>query len=273
MKIQEVCSILEDFAPLAYQAPYDNSGLCVGDPNADFRAVLICFDVTEEVIDEAIAKNCNLIVSHHPLIFSGLKKLIGKGREERCVIKAIRHDIALYACHTNMDSVWRGVNGKLCEQLGLKAHRILSSAPDAKQKALSTDAQNADGEVGLGMLGEYPKAMTEHDFLALIKERLSCRMIRHSALLGKTIRRVAVCGGSGSEFINTAESLGADAYLTADVKYHEFQACENRLLLIDAGHYETEQFIKETFFDILSKKIPTFAVHISELGKNPVNYI
>lgn len=257
MKVAEVCRIIEDFAALDKQESYDNSGLQVGDPEAEVKGLLICLDITENVIDEAIAKGCNMVVSHHPLLFRGLKQITGRTAVERSVIKALQAGVALYSGHTNVDSVQQGVSAKMCEKLGLRSLGFLS--------AKSEDA-------GLGMIGEFDQTLSEEEFLALVKQTFACESLRHSAKTGKTVKKVALCGGSGAEFLSLAIAAGADAYLTADLKYHDFSAPEGRLLLVDAGHFETEQYTKEIFYDLLSKNIATFALQISQTERNPVCY-
>lgn len=263
MRVSDVCRQIENFAPLSLQESYDNAGLLLGNPEDELKGVLICLDVSEAVVDEAIALNYNMIVAHHPLIFRGLKHITGETAIERCVIKAIQHQIAVYAGHTNVDSVINGVNTKICEKLGLKQTLIL----------VPKDGLQDFPSVGSGMIGVLPQAMNELDFLTLVKNTFHCKMLRHTALSGKSIQKVAVCGGSGSEFIDWAVAQKADAFITADIKYHAFAEVPSGLLLIDAGHYETEQYTKEIFFDLLSKNISTFAIQISKGEQNPVNYI
>ncbi len=257
MKVADICRIIEDFASLDKQESYDNSGLQVGDPEAEVKGLLVCLDITESVIDEAIAKGCNMIVSHHPLLFRGLKQITGKNHIERSVIKALQSGIALYSGHTNVDSVRWGVNGKMCEKLGLEVQGFLSAKSE---------------EAGLGMIGTFPYPLSEDDFLALVKKTFHVGCLRHSVRTGRTVRKVALCGGAGSEFLPEALAVGADAYLTADLKYHDFHIPEGALLLVDAGHFETEQYTKEIFYDLLSKNIATFAVQISQSERSPVWY-
>lgn len=257
MKVADICHIIEDFASLDKQESYDNSGLQVGDPQAEVSSVLLCLDINEAVMDEAIDLGCDMIISHHPLLFKGLKQVTGKTSIERVLIKALQQGIAIYSGHTNVDAVREGVSAKMCEKLGL-------------QQAVFLSEKTADS--GLGMLATFPEAMSEDDFLALVKSTFQCACLRHSAKLGKPIRKVALCGGSGAEFIALAKAAGADAYLTADLKYHDFSAVDGSLLLVDAGHFETEQYTKEIFYDLLSKNIANFAVRISQAEHNPVCY-
>ncbi len=252
----------ERTAPLRLQESYDNAGLQVGDPEAEITGVLICLDVTEKVIEEAIGLGYNLVLSHHPLIFKSLHHLTGQTSSERCVMKALRNHIAVYSAHTNLDSVLHGVSAKMAERLGLQACHFLS--PSQKSET--------QWPAGLGMVGNLPDEMDEYTFLTFVKSSFAAKTLRHSALRGKNVRKVALCGGSGAEFLEDAVREGADAYLTADVKYHQFQQADGRLLFIDAGHYETEQFTKELLYGFLSKNIPNFAVRISEQCENPVKY-
>ncbi len=259
--IGDVCAVLEAFAPLSLQETYDNAGLILGNRNQEVTGILIALDTTLEVIDEAIALGCNLIVTHHPFIFKGLKTITGKNHTENCLIKAIRNDIAMYAGHTNVDSVRGGVNERMAEKLGLI------------EKSILVPIQQARCDCGLGMVGLLPEKLNETGFLQLVKKTFHCERIRFSNLNGKSIRKVALCGGSGSEFLENALSMGADAFITGEAKYHEFFTHASEILLVDAGHYETEQFTKDIFFEILSENFSTFAVRISEVENNPVHYL
>lgn len=259
--IGDVCTVIEKFAPLSLQESYDNAGLILGDRNREVTGVLIALDATLDVIDEAIRLGSNLIVTHHPFIFKGLKTITGKNHTENCLIKAIRNDIAIYAGHTNVDSVRGGVNERMADKLGLTETSIL------------VPVHQTSCDCGLGMIGMLPEPLSETDFLNLVKKTFHCERIRFSALTGKTIRKVAMCGGSGSEFLENALTMGADAYLTGEAKYHEFFTHASEILLVDAGHYETEQFTKDIFFELLSENFSTFAVRISEVETNPVHYL
>ncbi|MBQ9201426.1 MAG: Nif3-like dinuclear metal center hexameric protein [Bacteroidales bacterium] len=260
MTVGDVCLAMEELAPLSWQESYDNAGLQLGNPACALRGgILVCLDVSEAVIEEALACDCQMIVSHHPLIFRGLKHLTEATAVERCVSKAIRNQLAVYSAHTNLDAVCRGVSAKMCEKLGLQPAGFL--AP----KDLSAQA-------GLGMIADLPQACGEEGFLQLVKRTFRSACLRHSALTGRSIRRVALCGGAGAEFIPQALAAGADAYVTADLKYHDFGQPDGRLLLIDAGHFETEQYTKEIIHNLLSEKFPNFAVRISQAEKNPVCY-
>jgi len=260
--VNDICQILEDFAPLSYQETYDNAGLILGSRKAELKGILVCLDVSEPVIDEAIRLGFQMIVSHHPLIFKGIKSITGQTYVEDCLVKAIKNDIAIYAGHTNVDSVIKGVNGKMAEKLGLMNCRILAPV-------------NPEGpeEYGLGMVGDLSVRESEIDFLQRVKTTFHCERLRYSESTGKIVKRVALCGGAGSEFIQHAKAAGADVFLTGEARFHEFFTQGQHILMIDAGHYETEQFTKEVFLDLFSKKIPTFDVRISRAEKNPVHYL
>ncbi|WP_276976106.1 Nif3-like dinuclear metal center hexameric protein [Flavobacterium filum] len=363
MQLHTITPILEALAPLAYAEDFDNVGLLVGNPQQEITGILVCHDALEAVVDEAIQKKCNLIVCFHPILFSGLKKITGKTYVERVVMKAIKHDIAIYAVHTALDNHPEGVNKIICNQLGLKKTKILvpkeqfirklvtftipenhqqlrnalfeagagnignyedcsfnskgigtymgneHSNPEIGEryefveseeikievtfekhlepkilKALFThhvyeevayeiyELQNQHQNIGLGMIGELENEMPERDFLQYVKEKMKCENIRHSAFMNKPIKKVAVLGGAGSFAIQQAKKMGADAFLTADLKYHQFYEAENQLLLADIGHYESERYTKNYIVDFLIKKIPNFAIILSEQNTNPVKY-
>ena len=266
-KVSEILSYITEVAPIHWQENYDNSGLLVGDANALVDKVLLTLDLTEKVIDEAIENSFHLVISHHPLIFKGLKNILVDDTTGRIITKAIKHDISIAAMHTNIDNSFYGVNRVLAEQLGLKNLNILHPNISASQYLGDSESQ-----VGSGMIGFLENEMSEMDFLRLIKEKLNVGAIRHTELLNKPIKKVAICGGSGSFLIDDAKRCGVDAYITADLKYHDFFDADNELLIIDAGHFETEQFTKQLFADIILKKNPKFAVQISRVNTNSVNY-
>jgi dinuclear metal center YbgI/SA1388 family protein len=364
MKLSKILTAIESFAPLSLQESYDNSGLIVGNPEQHIAKAIISFDVTEEVIEEAIINGVNLIISHHPVIFSGIKKLNGKNYVERIVLKAIKNDIALYAVHTNLDNIIGGTNRILAEKLGLKNLKVLQNQSDNLRKLVVfvpkdylqnvQDAifvsgaghigkydqcsfqQNGIGtfralegatpfvgelnklhkeeevrletifpvhlqsavilemitahpyeevaydiypisnkseSVGAGIIATLEKEEDEMAFLMRLKDITSAKCIRYTKLRNKPIRKVALCGGSGAFLINTAKSAGADVYITGDVKYHEFFDSENEMLIADVGHYESEQFTIELLFDFIKENFPTFAVQISDINTNPINYL
>lgn len=363
MKISEVISHLEQWAPPSLQESYDNSGLIVGSPLTDVTGVLVSLDCTEAIIDEAVKNGCNLVVSHHPIVFSGLKKLNGKNYVERTVIAAIKNNIAIYAIHTNLDNVHNGVNEKIAAQLGLKNTRILApksgllkkfvtfcpadsaekvrealweagagyignydkvsynlegrgtyrgnekSNPVIGEKgklmreteerieviypvhlegkilsALRTShpyeeiaydlypMTNAWQQVGSGMIGELAIPLGQDEFLGLVKNMMKAPVIRYTPVSGKQIEKVAICGGSGSFLLPDALRAGADAFVTADFKYHQFFDGEGKILIADIGHFESEQFTIDLLVDRLKGIILTFAVRKTEIITNPINY-
>ena len=260
MTVKDILNCITEVAPLQWQENYDNAGLQIGDLNAETRKALIALDVTEELLDEAVAKNCDLIISHHPLIFHGLKHLSPQTYVERVVVKAVKHDIAIISMHTNLDNSYLGVSRILAEKLGLKNLHILQPS--------ATDSELC----GAGMVGEFEKPMGELDFLYLVSTTIGSPCLRHSALTGRKVQKVALCGGSGSPFMQDALHQKVDAYLTADIKYHDFFVPEGNLLLVDGGHFETEQFTKELLCELITKKFPTFAAEIAETNTNAVHY-
>ena len=260
MKVKDILNCITEIAPLDWQESYDNAGLQVGDENVEVNKVLVALDVTEELVDEAVAKKCDLIVSHHPLIFRGLKQVTPHSAIGRAVMKAVKNDISIISMHTNLDNSYLGVNARLAEKLGLANLRILQpSTPDPQLR-------------GAGMIGEFAEPMSEEDFLRCVAETIGSPCLRHSAFTGKQITRVAMCGGSGAFLLPDACAQHADAFLTADVKYHDFFLPEGELLFVDGGHFETEQFTKELICALIRKKFPTFAAEIAETNTNSVHY-
>lgn len=364
MKLKKLIEYLEGIAPTSMQESYDNSGLIVGDVNQEISGVLIALDCLESIVDEAINKKCNVVLTHHPIVFRGLKSLTGKNYVEHTVLKAIKNDIALYAIHTNLDNYRFGVNHKIGEKLKLKNIQILSPKEQVLQKlvffvpkshASSTKKAVFDagaghignydncsfntegtgtfraldgahpfvgktGEIheedeikievivhshkiqqvltalktnhpyeevaydlypllnvneyeGSGMVGELENVVDELTFLKQVKSTFHCGTIRHTKLLNKKIKKVAFCGGSGFFLLNYAKHSNADIYITSDVKYHEFFDAENDILLADIGHFESEQFTIDLLKELLIKKFTTFAVHLTEINTNPINYL
>jgi dinuclear metal center YbgI/SA1388 family protein len=362
MKIFDVIYELELIAPPHFQESYDNAGLIIGDASAECTGIIVSLDAIEAVVDEAITKKCNLIIAHHPIIFSGLKKLNGKNYVERTILKAIKNDIAIYAIHTNLDNVKKGVNNKIAQKIGLQNLQILQpkenilkklitfapldKAEDLRKALFAAGAEhlgkysecsfNTEGtgtfkpeagadphtgeigkrhegneikievifpgyleqkilramieahpyeevaydiialgnylsDVGSGMLGEFDEPVDEVKFLERIKAAFNLKVIKHTNLPGKKIKKVAICGGAGSFLIPVAISNNADVYITADIKYHEFFDAE-KMLLMDIGHYESEQYTIDLLYDILREKYPNFAVQKTEVNTNPVNY-
>ncbi|MFI3323178.1 MAG: Nif3-like dinuclear metal center hexameric protein [Rikenellaceae bacterium] len=258
--VKEVTSLLEEFAPLAYQAPYDNAGLIVGRPENLVSGVLLAVDVTEEVIAEAIEVGANLIVTHHPIVFHPLKRFNSKNFVERCVETAIRSDIALYACHTNLDSTPEGMSWRLAKILGVTPLEIMESTCSVEN-------------VGFGVVGTLSEPMPLGDYLEMVAWRLGISAMRHSrADMGRKISRVALCTGSGGSLIGVAKECGAELYITGDLKYNDFMEGSDELAIVDIGHFESEYCAIDLLFDILSKKMFNFAVRKSEASCNPVYY-
>ncbi len=261
MLVQDILHILESIAPPHLQESYDNAGLIVGDPGQEVTGILFCLDSTEAVVEEALALGCNLVIAHHPIVFRGLKRFNGSTYVERTVMQAIRQGVALYAIHTNLDNVYRqGVNAKIAEKLGLTNTRILLPRP-------------GEVEIGAGLIGFLPEPVAETDFLLQVKTALRVSCMRHTALRNRPVRSVAVCGGSGSFLLPEALRAGADVFVTADFKYHEFFDAEGRLVIADIGHYESEQFTIELLYQIIREKFPTFALHCTKVNTNPVFYL
>ena len=365
MKLKEITSFLESYAPLAYQESYDNSGLICGSKEMEITSALICLDSTEAVIDEAIANKCNLVIAHHPIIFDGLKKINGANYVERVIIKAIKNDIAIYAAHTNLDNLHNGVNSKIAEKLELKNCTVLAPSSKALLKKIATycpkshadklkmalfaagagsigdyeecsfssngigtfkakkgtrpfvgevgkqhqeeevkidmiypahieskiitamygahpyeevaydlsPLTNMNTRVGAGLIGELTKAVDEMEFLKILKKKMNAEGIRYTTLRNKKIKKVAVCGGSGSFLLKNAIQKQADIFITGDFKYHQFFDADNQIVIADIGHYESEQFTNQLFYDILRKKFNTFALLISKINTNPVKYL
>ena len=261
MKIKEIVSALERFAPLPLQDGFDNAGLQIGLTEAEATGALLCLDVTEAVVDEAIALGYNLIVSHHPLIFKGFKSITGKDYVERCIMKAIQNNITIYSAHTNLDNAQGGVNFKIAQKIGLKDVQVL----DPKMQ----------GEVvaGAGVVGELPEPETETDFLKRIKRLFEVGCVKHNRLNGRLIQKVALCGGSGAFLLPKAVELGADVFITGEVKYHDYFYYENRILVAEIGHYESEQYTKEIFYSIIREMFPELEVEMTRVNTNPIKYL
>ena len=260
MKIQDVTGYLETIAPSELQESYDNAGLIVGDPTTVVTGVLTSLDCTEAIVEEAAARGCNVVVAHHPIVFRGLKRLNGANYVERTVIRAIQLGVAIYAIHTNLDNVRdRGVNERIAQQLELEDLRLLR-------------AKNEAGTVGSGMVGELPEPMSETAFLSMLRERMRAEVVRHTALLDREITTVAVAGGAGGFLLEDAKRAGAQVFVTADYKYHEFFDADAQIVICDIGHYESEQFTTQLLAEVLSTEFTTFAVLSTELTTNPVHY-
>lgn len=261
MLISDIIAAIEQEAPLSLQESYDNAGMQVGDKSALCTGVLLCVDVTPSVIDEAIERDCNLVVSHHPLIFRGLKHITGATPQELAIIKAITAGVAVYSAHTNLDSASRGVNYTLARRLGIAKPSPLE-CPDP-----------ANPGIGLGAVGDLELPLTPMKLIERVKSVCQSPITRCSTLPCSMITRIALCGGSGASLINAAIAHKAQAFVTSDVKYHDFVDYSDRLLIIDIGHYESEMCTKHIFYHILSGKFPNFAVNYSETEKNPINYL
>jgi|SRR6185312_40929 len=363
MKIREVIHYLESVCPPAYQESYDNCGLITGNREHNITGVLICLDSTEDVIKEAIRLKCNMIIAHHPILFSPIKKLTGNTYSERVIISAIKHDVAIYAMHTNLDNIYTGVNHKIAEKLGLKNLKILAPKKDLLRKLITFcpidkadkvrtalfaagagtigeynecsfntagvgtfkagnnanpyvgakgnrhyeneerieaifpahlegsvikallhshpyeevaydiyALENAHPKVGAGMVGILEKPMKERDFMLHLQKTMKTSVIRHTSLLGKKIEKVAICGGSGSFLLPNAIKVKADILVTADFKYHQLFDADNKIVIADIGHYESEQFTSQIIYGLLKEKFNTFALQISRTNTNPVNY-
>ncbi len=255
MLLREVINIIESVAPLSIQESWDNSGLQIGVKEAEVASVLLCTDITETIVEEAIQKNCQLIVSHHPLLFHGLKTIQGNTPQERCVIQAIQHNIAIYSSHTAMDCYLHGVSGHMAEKLGLHNYRILSLTGE---------------NVGLGVIGNLPLPIEFDAFLAQVKNTFHTPVIRYVAPTKPKIQTIALCGGAGSEFTQEAINQGADIYISADFKYHEFQQAVGQIAVLDIGHFESEQYTKEIFAQLLHQHAPSLQVLLADNDKSPI---
>jgi dinuclear metal center YbgI/SA1388 family protein len=364
MKLKELCSFLDSELPLSFQESYDNSGLQLGLPDTRISSALLTIDITDAVIDEAMNAGCNLVISHHPLIFNAIKKISGRSSAERILYKCIKNDVAVYSAHTNLDIVHSGESRIMAEKLGLKNISVLSPVekkliklvtyiPEAHLERVSKaifqagagvignydqcafslpgtgsfrgneqtnpfvgekgkmhfekevrfetvlfshlrdkvinallethpyeevaydlySLENKNTGSGLGCTGTFDNALNEDEFLLLVSRIINPEGIRHSDKRDKQVRKVAVCGGAGGSLLNDAISSGADAFVTADLRYHSFFEADNRILLVDAGHYETEKFAVEILKDLIIKKFPKFAVRFSEINTNPINYL
>lgn len=364
MKLSELSSFLDSLLPLSFQEEWDNSGLQTGDPGMEISSALVALDVTEAVVEEAVRTGSNLILSHHPLIFSSIRKITGRSSDERIIMNSIRNNIAIYSAHTNLDMVSNGVSKKMALKLGLenisvlrtlknRLQKLVTFVPDdhlervrdavfsagagvignydlcgfaadgtgsfrggentspfagkkgilhfEKEKRFETiffshlkdrvvkallaahpyeevaydiyALENDNIDAGLGCTGEFPEPVDETVFLFKLKSVFGAKGIRYSKLTGRPVKKVALCGGSGASLLNDALKRGADAFVTADIKYHAFFEPENRLLLVDCGHYETEKFSVEILYDLIVKNFPNFAVRFSETNTNPINYL
>jgi dinuclear metal center YbgI/SA1388 family protein len=277
LRIHEIVSAFEAVAPLALQESYDNSGLIVGEMGAQVSKALLCLDSTEAVVDEAIAKGCDLIIAHHPIVFGGLKRFTGGDYVQRAVIKAIRNNIAIYACHTNLDNVLRGgVNERIAQQLGFEAERVLRPVAADFGSFVGIgglDDSDVFRTAGAGVLCNLQKPMNVLDFLQHLKAKMGVEVVKYTKCDVEMVSKVAICGGAGSFLIGDALRAGADAFITSDVKYHEFFDAEGKMLLCDIGHYESEKYTIDLFSNILSAKFPKFATIFAGTITNPIDYL
>ena len=259
MKIKEVLSALERFAPLPLQEDWDNAGLQIGLTETEASGALLCLDVNEDIVDEAIAKGCNIIVSHHPLLFRGLKCISGADYVQRSVIKAIKHDICIVSMHTNMDNARGGVNFKIAEKIGLDDVRFF--------------AAKADEDAGSGVVGVLPSPMNARDFIMLVKKAFGVECAMCNELLQRPVRKVAICGGAGDFLLQQAISEGADAFITGEMHYHVYFGNEQKIQICVIGHYQSEQFTSEIFKSIISEACSQLPVYQAERSTNPIIYL
>ena len=259
MRIKDITSALEAFAPLRLQEEWDNSGLIIGCGEDQATGVMLGFDCTPELIDEAADKGCNLVVTHHPLIYKGVRRISSKEPVGAAIVRAIQRGVAVYAAHTTADKVLPGVSGAMARKLDLQDIQVLS--------------QEEDGSVGFGCIGNLPVPMTGQEALAYVKEKFGVSVIRSTRPLETPIRRVAVMGGSGGSYSMLAMDKGAQLYITADISYHNFFTPEG-FMVMDIGHFESEVEIVDIFLSEIRKKFPTFASYKSaNMGRsNPVHY-
>ena len=264
MQIKHIMDSLEQWAPIHFQESYDNCGLLVGDPEADCTGILCSLDCTEAVVEEAILKGCNLIVSHHPIVFKGIKQLNPNHYVSRVVIKAIQNNIALYAIHTNLDNLIDGVNKTLADKLHIQNRRILAPVPGV--------FDNNGNPIGSGIVGELPLETSGPEFVQWVKEKLKLNVIKHTNFIDKKLNTIALCGGSGSFLLSHILDQNIDCFITSDLKYHEFFEADGRFLLMDIGHGESEQYVPQLIVAYLTGKFPTFAVLESLVNTQPVHY-
>ena len=260
MKLRELTGFLESIADLSLQESYDNSGLIFGNPEMEITSVLCSLDCTKKVLIEAKERNCNVVVSHHPIVFSGIKKFNERNYVDQAIIYAIKNDIAIYAIHTNLDNVFQhGVNQKIAQRLDLQNLQILSPKPGLEK-------------TGAGIIGNLKQGLASSDFLSFVKKQLHTLLVRHTRLLKDPIQKVAIAGGSGAFLIKEAIRSNADVFITADIKYHDFFDANDEILLMDVGHYESEQFTIELLYELISQNFSKFATHYTKISTNPVHY-
>ena len=258
-RIKDIIEIFESLAPFSSQEDYDNSGLIIGDPEQEISKILLCIDSTEAVVEEAIENSCDLIVAHHPIIFRGIKRFNLGNYVEKTVEKAIKTNISILAIHTNLDNSLLGVNKIIAEKIGIKKIKIL------KPKNINTD-------LGAGMIGDLPKSQSWESFLDKIKGIFKASVLRHTEIVKEKVQKIAICGGAGSFLLDEAIAQNADVYISADFKYHEFFDADGKIMILDPGHFESEQFTTELFKEIISGKFPNIALRFSVVKTNPIHY-
>ena len=266
MQIREITDAIERYAPLRLQEEWDNAGIQVGNPDAEVTGVMLCTDATEAVVAEAVERGFNLVIAHHPLIFHGLKKIMGRTPVERAVAMAIKHDVTIYSAHTNMDSAWQGVSFRMADKIGMSDVKFL----DANDVTPYGDADSTTA--GCGVIGDI-EPMTAVEVLHRVKEAFEVGAVRYSGDGNALVSRIALCGGAGGFLLDKAVEQGAQLYVTADMRYHDFLDNNQRIVVADIGHYESEHFTKEIFLEIIQKKNPTFAVAFAKNETNQVNYL
>lgn len=264
IKVKDIAAAIEAFAPRSLQESYDNAGMQVGDPDMKVSAVLLCLEVTPEIIEEARLRQCNLIVSHHPLLFSGLKQITGATPTQRMVMDALRYNIAIYSAHTNLDSAVDGVSFEIAHSLDMKNISILDPKPCLP---------DSGGECGLGVIGDIQPTPTL-EFLRKVRDTFKVSPLRYSSRTPKiVIRKVAVCGGSGASLVKNAIAAGADVLLTGDIKYHDYTGYGHDILLADIGHYESELGCRKIFSSIIREAFPECVTFFSDTETNPIGYM
>lgn len=260
VKVKDIAKIIEDFAPKSLQESYDNAGLQVGDPESVVTAVLLCLDVSEDVLKEAKDRECNMIVSHHPLIFKGIRQLTGADSTQRLVIESLKENIAVYSAHTNLDSVWDGVSHEIARRLAIKNLEVLEPQP-------------ANPKAGLGVVGNI-SPLPKIEFLRKIKDTFNVAALRYSAQTpGLVVRRVAVCGGAGASLIQSAIRAKADILVTGDVKYHDFTTFGSEIIIADIGHYESELCSRDILSRVIRESLPDLTIYLSDSESNPIKIL
>ena len=273
MKIIEVVNALERFAPLPLQEDYDNAGLQVGLTEGEVSGALLCLDVTEAIVDEAVSKGCNLIVSHHPLIFHKLRRVAGEDYVQRAVMKAIEKHVAIVAMHTNMDAARGGVNFKIAEKMGLKVERFIGKEQSVALPGKSAENGPAVVSGGEGILGSFAEGMAADDFIIMLKRVFDVECVMANELLRRQIKTVALCGGAGDFLLADAINAGADAFVTGEMHYHQYFGHEQEIQIAVIGHYQSEQFTNEIFRDIIQRECPGVRCEMTSINTNPILYM